>query len=51
MLKVRHLILSRKLGVDELDIKSAEEKLGVIFPEQYKELYKKHLHSYKTLDY
>jgi cell wall assembly regulator SMI1 len=40
MQKVRHLIQTRKPGVDELDIKLAEEKLGVIFPEQYKELFK-----------
>ncbi|MEK4069925.1 SMI1/KNR4 family protein [Peribacillus sp. FSL R5-0717] len=34
------LIDTRKPGVTDLDIKSAEEKLGVVFPEQYKELFK-----------
>ncbi|MGG1679712.1 SMI1/KNR4 family protein [Neobacillus sp. NRS-1170] len=40
MQNVRNLIETKKPGVDELDIKLAEEKLGVIFPEQYKELFK-----------
>jgi hypothetical protein len=39
MQKVRKLIETNKLGVDESDIKLAEEKLGLIFPEQYKELF------------
>ncbi len=34
------LIDTRKPGVTELDIRSAEEELGVVFPEQYKELFK-----------
>ncbi|SFA99804.1 MULTISPECIES: SMI1/KNR4 family protein [unclassified Bacillus (in: firmicutes)] len=37
---VINLIQTKKSGVDELDIKLAEEKLGAIFPEQYKELFK-----------
>jgi hypothetical protein len=40
MRNVRNLIETKKPGVDESDIKLAEEKLGVIFPEQYKELFK-----------
>ncbi|SMQ77503.1 Cell wall assembly regulator SMI1 [Bacillus sp. OV166] len=40
MQNVRNLIETKKSGVDELDIKLAEEKLGLIFPEQYKELFK-----------
>lgn len=40
MQNVRDLIRTRKPGVNESDIKSAEEKLGVIFPVQYKELFK-----------
>lgn len=34
------LIDTRKPGVTELDIRSAEEELGVVFPKQYKELFK-----------
>ncbi|MBT2603232.1 SMI1/KNR4 family protein [Bacillus sp. ISL-53] len=34
------LIDTRKPGVTDLDIKLAEEQLGVIFPKQYKELFK-----------
>ncbi|MDM5223622.1 SMI1/KNR4 family protein [Peribacillus sp. NJ11] len=34
------LIDTRKPGVTDLDIKSAEEQLGVVFPKQYKELFK-----------
>ncbi|MFJ7508627.1 SMI1/KNR4 family protein [Peribacillus simplex] len=34
------LIDTRKPGVTDLDIKSAEEQLGVIFPKQYKDLFK-----------
>jgi cell wall assembly regulator SMI1 len=34
------LIDTRKPGVTNLDIKLAEEQLGVVFPEQYKELFK-----------
>ena len=34
------LIDTRKPGVTDLDIKLAEEQLGVVFPEQYKELFK-----------
>ncbi|WP_044339386.1 MULTISPECIES: SMI1/KNR4 family protein [Rossellomorea] len=37
---VRELIHTRKLGVAESDIKAAEDKLGAVFPEQYKELFK-----------
>ncbi|QVY63463.1 SMI1/KNR4 family protein [Cytobacillus gottheilii] len=37
---VRKLIQTRKLGVNEMSIKEAEEKLGAIFPVQYKELFK-----------
>lgn len=40
MKDVRDLIHTRKLGVDEFNIKEAEEKLGAVFPEQYKELFK-----------
>ncbi|MEH7298753.1 SMI1/KNR4 family protein [Neobacillus drentensis] len=40
MQEVRYLIQTKKPGVDELDIKLAEEKLGAIFPEQYKILFK-----------
>jgi hypothetical protein len=40
MQNVRNLIETKKSGVDESDIKLAEEKLGLIFPEQYKELFK-----------
>jgi hypothetical protein len=40
MQNVRYLIETKKPGVDESDIKMAEEKLGAIFPEQYKELLK-----------
>ncbi len=40
MKDVRDLIHTRKLGVNESDIKAAEDKLGVVFPEQYKELFK-----------
>ncbi|USK71035.1 SMI1/KNR4 family protein [Peribacillus asahii] len=36
MKDVRALIHIRKLGVDESDIKAAEDKLGAVFPEQYK---------------
>ncbi|WP_017380517.1 SMI1/KNR4 family protein [Paenisporosarcina sp. TG-14] len=39
MKDVRKLIHTRKTGVDELDIKAAEDKLGAVFPEQYKELF------------
>ena len=34
------LIPTRKIGVDETDIKVTEDKLGAVFPEQYKELFK-----------
>ena len=34
------LIPTRKPGVTDFDIKSAEEKLGAVFPEQYKELFR-----------
>ncbi|MDQ0202313.1 SMI1/KNR4 family protein [Neobacillus ginsengisoli] len=40
MQNVRKLIETKKSGVAESDIKLAEEKLGLIFPEQYKELFK-----------
>ncbi|TDL72119.1 SMI1/KNR4 family protein [Rhodococcus qingshengii] len=40
MQNVRCLIETKKPGVDELDIKMAEEKLGAVFPEQYKKLLK-----------
>ncbi|MEH6993356.1 SMI1/KNR4 family protein [Neobacillus drentensis] len=40
MQNVRYLIETKKPGVDESDIKLAEEKLGAILPEQYKELFK-----------
>ncbi|MBE4906946.1 SMI1/KNR4 family protein [Bacillus luteolus] len=40
MKDVRELIHTRKLGVDESDIKAAENKLGAVFPDQYKELFK-----------
>jgi cell wall assembly regulator SMI1 len=40
MQNVRNLIETKKSGVGESDIKLAEEKLGLIFPEQYKELFK-----------
>lgn len=34
------LIHTRKTGVNESDIKETEDKLGAVFPEQYKELFK-----------
>lgn len=40
MKEVRDLIPTRKPGVTNFDIKSAEEKLGAVFPEQYKELFR-----------
>lgn len=40
MKDVRELIHTRKLAVDESDIKAAEDKLGAVFPDQYKELFK-----------
>lgn len=40
MKDVRELIHTRKLGVDESDIKAVEDKLGAVFPELYKELFK-----------
>lgn len=40
MKDVRNLIYTRKIGVIELDLKAAEEKLGAVFPEQYKDLFK-----------
>ncbi len=33
------LLPTRKPGVDEIQIKATEEKLGVLFPEEYKELF------------
>ena len=38
MKELRDLILTRKPGVTDFDIQSAEEKLGAVFPEQYKAL-------------
>ncbi|MGM0842769.1 MAG: SMI1/KNR4 family protein [Bacillota bacterium] len=40
MKDVRELIHTRKLGLDESDIKAVEDKLGAVFPELYKELFK-----------
>ncbi|PEA24962.1 cell wall assembly protein [Bacillus cereus] len=40
MREVREIIQTRKTGVDEIDIKETEEKLGAIFPEQYRDLFK-----------
>ncbi|MCA1062760.1 SMI1/KNR4 family protein [Rossellomorea sp. AcN35-11] len=40
MKDVRELIHTNKFGVDEFDIKEAEDKLGAVFPELYKELFK-----------
>ncbi|MBP3953093.1 SMI1/KNR4 family protein [Bacillus suaedae] len=40
MKDVRKRIHTRKSGVDESDIKAAEDKLGAVFPDQYKELFK-----------
>ncbi|WHY00309.1 SMI1/KNR4 family protein [Neobacillus sp. DY30] len=40
MQNVRYLIETKKPGVDESDIKLTEEKLGAIFPEHYRELFK-----------
>ena len=34
------LIHTSKVGVNESDIKPTEDKLGAVFPEQYKELFK-----------
>lgn len=34
------LLPTRKTGVDEIHIKAAEEKLGALFPDEYKELFK-----------
>lgn len=39
MKDVIELLESKKPGVTSLDIKTAEEQLGVAFPEQYKELF------------
>ena len=33
------LLPTRKPGVDEIHIKAAEEKLGALFPDEYKELF------------
>lgn len=40
MKDVRDLIHTGKIGVDESDIKATEDKLGAVFPEQYKALFK-----------
>ena len=40
MKKLIKLLQTRKPGVDEIHIKAAEEKLGALFPEEYKELFK-----------
>ncbi|PGV59796.1 cell wall assembly protein [Bacillus cereus] len=40
MKEVRKIIQTRKTGVDEIGIKETEEKLGAIFPEQYRHLFK-----------
>lgn len=40
MKDIRDSIQTRKLGVVESDIKAAEDKLGSIIPQQYKELFK-----------
>jgi cell wall assembly regulator SMI1 len=40
MKDIRHLIMTRKPGVNDNDIKLAEEKLGCVFSNQYKELVK-----------
>lgn len=40
MKDVIELIHTRKIGVDESDIKATEDKLNAVFPEQYKELFK-----------
>ncbi|MFC0189476.1 SMI1/KNR4 family protein [Fictibacillus aquaticus] len=34
-----NFIQTRKPGVSELDLKAAEDKLGSVFPKQYKELF------------
>jgi cell wall assembly regulator SMI1 len=38
--ELRNLIHTRKIGVDELDIKATEVKIGAVFPKQYRELFK-----------
>jgi len=40
MKDVIELINTKKIGVVDLDIKTAEEKIGAVFPEQYKEFFK-----------
>lgn len=40
MKDVIELIHTRKIGVDESEIKATEDKLEAVFPEQYKELFK-----------
>ena len=40
MKDLRNLIHTRKIGVDELDLKATEDKLGSVFPKQYRELFK-----------
>jgi cell wall assembly regulator SMI1 len=40
MKDLRNLIHTRKMGVDELDLKATEDKLGAVFPKQYRELFK-----------
>ncbi|MBZ5749948.1 SMI1/KNR4 family protein [Metabacillus rhizolycopersici] len=40
MKKLIKLLQTRKPGVNEIHIKAAEEKLGALFPEEYKELFK-----------
>ncbi|MCT8140309.1 SMI1/KNR4 family protein [Anaerobacillus sp. CMMVII] len=40
MKDIRDLISIRKIGVDEVGIKEAEDKLGAVFPEEFKELFK-----------
>ncbi|MCG3794436.1 cell wall assembly protein [Bacillus toyonensis] len=40
MKEVREIIETKKQGVFELYIKETEEKLGVVFPAQYRDLFK-----------
>jgi hypothetical protein len=38
MKDLRNLIHTRKMGVDKLDLKATEDKIGSVFPKQYRKL-------------
>jgi hypothetical protein len=40
MKDLRNLIHTRKMGVDKLDLKATKDKIGSVFPKQYRELFK-----------